>query len=104
MPASSRLPRPPIHTRACVLPLWPHELSDMSAAGRRRRVALLRRALRIERQRGVAGHWTYDLARHWALLAWYREEVAALDGIGTVSGHKTRQTSEIEAAVASRMR
>ncbi|PPD27253.1 MAG: hypothetical protein CTY20_13140 [Hyphomicrobium sp.] len=24
----------------------------------------LRRALRAERQRGIAGHWTYDLSRH----------------------------------------
>jgi hypothetical protein len=104
MSPSSRLPPPARDVRACVLPLWPHELSDMSAAGRRRRVVLLRRALRIERQRGVAGHWTYDLARHWALLAWYREEVAALDEVATASGHATRPRSDIEAAIASRMR
>lgn len=63
---------------ARLLPLWPHELADTSLAGRRRRVALLRRALRAERQRGIAGHWTYDLGRHWALLRCYRAEVAAL--------------------------
>ncbi len=30
--------------------------------------AKLERALRSERQRGVAGHWTYDLNRHLALM------------------------------------
>lgn len=59
---------------ARLLPLWPHELSDMSAAGRLRRLALLRKALRAERRRGLAGHWTYDLGRHSALLACYRRE------------------------------
>ncbi|CAN1725104.1 protein of unknown function [Hyphomicrobium sp. 1Nfss2.1] len=34
----------------------------------------MRRALRLERQRGIAGHWAYDLARHAALLNAYRAE------------------------------
>jgi hypothetical protein len=62
--------------RANLLPLWPHEFNDPSLPGRRRRIELLRRALRAERQRGLAGHWTYDLARHWGLLRWYRLEVS----------------------------
>jgi len=61
-----------------LLPLWPQELADTSIAGRRRRIALLRRALRAERRRGLAGHWTYDLSRHAGLLACYRVEVAGL--------------------------
>lgn len=60
-----------------VLPLWPHELDDESPEGRRRVLAKLRRALRAERRRGVAGHWTYDLARHVELLRVYRLELAA---------------------------
>jgi hypothetical protein len=77
------MPRPAVdadlHRRAHLLPLWPHELTDQSLAGRRARTEALRRALRAERQRGLAGHWAYDLARHWALLRWYRVETEQLD-------------------------
>jgi hypothetical protein len=70
-------------TRALLrlVPLWPAQIADMSIGGRRRLVAMLERALKAERRRGRAGHWSYDLARHVALLAaWKRElaEVAAL--------------------------
>jgi hypothetical protein len=64
-----------------VLPLWPHEVNDHSMAGRRNILANLKRALRAERRRGVAGHWTYDLARHVALLRLYRQELTALRGV-----------------------
>lgn len=60
-----------------ILPLWPHELADESPEGRRNIVRKLRRALRAERRRGVAGHWTYDLARHAELLRIYRLELAS---------------------------
>ena len=59
-----------------VLPLWPHELDDESLQGRQLILARLRRALRAERRRGVAGHWTYDLSRHVELLRVYRHELA----------------------------
>jgi hypothetical protein len=59
-----------------VLPLWPHELNDDSSEGRRRILVKLRRALRAERRRGLAGHWTYDLARHVELLRVYRAELS----------------------------
>ncbi len=68
---------------AKLLPMWPHELADASIEGRQQRIALLRRALRAERRRGLAGDWTYDLSRHAALLACYKIEVAALDGLET---------------------
>jgi hypothetical protein len=61
---------------AAVLPLWPHELADNSPRGRWLILAKLRRALRAERCRGLAGHWTYDLARHAELLRLYRLELA----------------------------
>jgi hypothetical protein len=63
-----------------LLPIWPHEIDDTSAAGRTRLVRKLRRALRAERRRGLAGHWSYDLARHMQLLRAYRAELASLAG------------------------
>jgi len=60
-----------------LLPLWEWELATPSEAEHARLLARLRRALRAERQRGLSGHWTYDLARHAQLLRAYRAEVAA---------------------------
>jgi hypothetical protein len=57
-----------------LLPLWPHEIEPATLADHARLLARMRRALRLERQRGIAGHWTYDLARHAALLRAYRAE------------------------------
>jgi hypothetical protein len=74
-----RPPRPAFDRRAAltrVLALWPGEVDDLSAAGRQDMLARLRRALRAERRRGIAGHWTYDLARHVELLHLYRQELA----------------------------
>ncbi len=72
------VPTKPPYDRTAQLPkligLWPHELADTSEAGTARVVALLRKALRGERQRGLAGHWTYDLNRHLALIEALREE------------------------------
>lgn len=41
-------------------------------------MVFLRRALRRERLRGIAGHWAYDLGRHAALLRAYRAELDAI--------------------------
>ncbi len=57
-----------------VLPVGPAELADESVAARRKIVARLARALRAERNRGRAGHWTYDLNRHIALAQAYTAE------------------------------
>jgi hypothetical protein len=62
---------------ARALQVWPHELDD-TAEARLQIVQKLRRTLRAERRRGIAGHWTYDLARHVELLRLYREELARL--------------------------
>lgn len=59
-----------------LLPVWPRDLEDASPAGRVRLIALLRRALRAERARGLAAHWTYDLARHAQLRAALDAELA----------------------------
>ena len=45
-----------------------------SAEAQRAVVARLAKALRGERRRGQAGHWTYDLNRHIALMQAYRAE------------------------------
>jgi hypothetical protein len=58
--------------------LWPHELDDESQKGMLRVLAKLRRALRAERSRTLAGHWSYDLNRHLGLLSAYKGELAAL--------------------------
>ena len=60
-----------------ILPLWPHELTDETPSARWIILCKLRRALRAERRRGIAGHWTYDLQRHVELLRVYRLELAA---------------------------
>lgn len=73
-----------------LLALWPAEVTDRSEAGRLLLLSKLRRALRAERQRGLAGHWTYDLARHRGLLLAYRAETAAaLTGTRKAKGQQT---------------
>ena len=62
-----------------LIALWPRELSDESPEGHRHALAKLRRALRAERRRGLAGHWSYDLNRHLGLLSAYRGERALLE-------------------------
>ena len=61
-----------------LLPLWPCEIDDLSVVGRQRVGRMLASALRRERQRGIAGHWTYDVSRHLALVKALRREAAAL--------------------------
>lgn len=63
-----------------LLPVWPHEIDDHSPTGTARLIRVLQRALRRERQRGLDGHWSYDLARHRALLAAYNAEQSNLSG------------------------
>lgn len=60
-----------------LLPIDTGALSDGSKAGRSWILSRLRRALRSERQRGLAGHWTYDLARHVQLRRALDAEQAA---------------------------
>jgi hypothetical protein len=61
-----------------LVPATPAEIADRSPAGIRRMLRLLARALRGERRRGRAGHWTYDLNRHIGLRQAYKAELAAL--------------------------
>jgi hypothetical protein len=57
-----------------LIPLLPSELAETGAGQRRRILARLARALRAERNRGRAGHWTYDLNRHIGLKQAYEAE------------------------------
>jgi hypothetical protein len=57
-----------------LIPMWPSELVTRTAGEHAALLARMRRALRTERQRGISGHWAYDLARHARLLNAYRSE------------------------------
>lgn len=92
-----------------LLPLLAADLSTGSLANSRELVALLRRALRAERVRARAGHWTYDPARHAALLRAFRIEQEALAAVerrqGWRSGGEALQAArDGMAAVAGRPR
>lgn len=65
-----------------LLPVGPETVADTSAAGRLRVLRLLARALRGERRRGRAGHWSYSLDRHLGLAQAWRAERAALAALG----------------------
>lgn len=56
----------------------PPELTDRSYYGRAALIAKLAHFLAAERRRGLAGHWTYEVARHRTLLAIYKREQEAL--------------------------
>jgi hypothetical protein len=73
-----------------ILPVGPVEIADVSLAGRRAIVRRLARALRAERNRGRAGHWTYDLNRHIALAQAYAAErrLLAAGSSGPLAGEK----------------
>jgi hypothetical protein len=74
----------------------PAEIEDVSIQGRTRLVALLERALRAERRRGLAGHWTYDLARHIQLLEAYRTEMRVLQAMTRQRQNKSAPESRGE--------
>ncbi len=61
-----------------LIPVTPGEMADQRPAARRAILARLARALRAERNRGRAGHWTYDLNRHIGLKQAYAAERKAL--------------------------
>jgi hypothetical protein len=61
-----------------LLRIWPNEADDYSYPGTLKVVALLRRALRAERNRGRERHWAYDLNRHLGLMEALKAERARL--------------------------
>lgn len=60
-----------------LLPVWPDEIANMTPEKHHRLIQRIRRALREERRRGLAGAWSYDLARHAGLYRALQEEIAA---------------------------
>ena len=65
-----------------IIPVGPDEVADESADGRKAILRKLARALRAERTRGRAGHWSYDLNRHIALSQAYAAERHAARAAG----------------------
>lgn len=61
-----------------LLPMNPIDVEDISEEYTRKLCLRLLSALRRERSRGRAGHWSYDLNRHIGLLQAYRAERRAL--------------------------
>ena len=61
-----------------LLPLQQEDIAATTPEAHARLLMLLRRALRAERVRARAGHWTYDPARHSALLRAYRIEACTV--------------------------
>lgn len=53
--------------------------ADLSDAGKAHVIGLLARALRRERALGRAGHWAYDLSRHFGLAQAYAAEKSSPD-------------------------
>ena len=72
-----------------LLPIGEADARDTSVDGTKRVLRLLARALRSERRRGTAGHWTYSLQRHLALARLYREESARLRRMSRCQGSAT---------------
>jgi len=61
-----------------LIALWPHELADQSPEGSLLILSKLRRALRAERRRALAGHWSYELNRHLGLMTAYKAELGLM--------------------------
>lgn len=67
------------------LALWPWERAEMRSMGIEGWRKRLTSALITERRRGLAGHWTYDLARHRTLKSLSER----LDAIATNNANGT---------------
>ncbi len=88
-----------------LVPLWPHDLADENAEGIQRIVLKLARALRAERRRARASHWSYDLNRHLALMSAYRAERARLVRLGgAITRRRRSKETGSEAATRPELR
>ena len=65
-----------------LIPVGPEELADDSREGRLEILRRLASALRGERVRGRAGHWSYSLDRHVGLVQAQAAELRLLAAIG----------------------
>lgn len=78
-----------------LIALWPHELADQTSEGSLLILSKLRRALRAERRRALAGHWSYELNRHLGLMTAYKAE------LGSMRRAKFRPNRTVPAALRS---
>lgn len=86
----------------CLIALWPHELADLSAEGGLRILSKLKRALRAERRRALAGHWSYDLNRHLGLMSAYKAELGVLRGKNSRLSQKMPDVAQPRSGAAGR--
>jgi hypothetical protein len=77
------------------LPIWPKDLADRSREGRRKLIAIIEREMRKERRLGLAGHRSYDVARHAKLTQLLKEERRLL-GMLERASHARRMLEAIE--------
>ena len=61
-----------------LIALRPRELCDQTSEGSLLILSKLRRALRAERRRALAGHWSYELNRHLGLMTAYKAELGLM--------------------------
>ena len=61
-----------------LIPMLATDLDTPTIEAHQKLVRLLRRALRLERNRGRAAHWSYDLGRHAGLVNAYCCECLSL--------------------------
>lgn len=71
--------RTPRHLDCLARHLGAGAVADRTYYGRARLIAKLERLLKAERARGLARHWSYELARHRALYDAWRIEKAAFE-------------------------
>jgi hypothetical protein len=75
-----------------LLPVGPDDLAGMEPQTTRRIVLKLARAIRNERARGSAGHWTYDLNRHVGLMQALKAEQERLATLARSRGSEASGT------------
>ena len=61
-----------------LLALWPEDAARLARSDLADVISRLARAIRAERRQALAGRWTYDLARHAALIRAHSTELEAL--------------------------
>jgi hypothetical protein len=76
------------------------DVDRYTAPSSRRLLVRLRKALREERRRGQAGHWSYDLNRHIALAEAHKTELSRLEALtgrscGRVLGSPAQSRPEV---------
>ena len=82
MPSPAKSRYRPADDLPRLIGIWPHDSNGQGGISRVEIVARLEAALRSERRRGVAGHWTYDVQRHAMLITALAAERALLGSSG----------------------